>query len=342
MEKGCGRRWLFFSLVLFSTACSSKQAENPAAAPPLPPARDNAVACLGRIEPVDGITRISARSISGQPSIVARLLVDEGDPVKKGQLVAVLDSKEQLEKAWRQAESRIAVAEMRVAQVRAGAKAGDLAAQQAEIGRIETELANARKQRARQEELHEKGITPASLLDQRRLEVDSLTKLLQQANERLKSLAEIRKVDLDLAEAELSAAKTEALRVRAEYEKSMILAPIAGRVLAVYARSGEEVGAQGIIEVVNTDRMYVIGEVPEADVLKLKVGQRATITGDALSGKIQGVVDKIGSKVTKNRQFPVDPGSFSDSRVVEVKILVEDPASVANLVHAQVTAVIAP
>ena len=137
MEKGCGRRWLFFSLVLFSTACSSKQAENPAAAPPLPPARDNAVACLGRIEPVDGITRISARSISGQPSIVARLLVDEGDPVKKGQLVAVLDSKEQLEKAWRQAESRIAVAEMRVAQVRAGAKAGDLAAQQAEIGRIE-------------------------------------------------------------------------------------------------------------------------------------------------------------------------------------------------------------
>jgi HlyD family secretion protein len=324
--------------VLLAVSCAGKPAEQPPAAP-----RDNSISCLGRIEPVDGTTKVAARSISGQPSIIARLLVDDGDSVKKGDLIAVLDSGQQLERSWRAAESQIRVSETRLAQARAGAKASDLAAQQAEIARTEAELANARIEYTRAEKLHEKGVTATSVLDQRRLASERLVQTLQQAKERLKSLDEVRSVDVALAEAQLAAALTEAARAQAEFENTKIFSPIDGRVLEVSARTGEEVvGGQGIVELANTDRMYVIGEIPEAEATRVKVGQRATITGDALSGTVQGVVHKIGLKVAKNREFAVEPSAFADSRVLEVKILVDDPKAVADLIDAQVTAVITP
>ena len=46
-------------------------------------AKPDAIACLGKIGPEDGVVRLSARSISGQPSIVAELLVKEGDSVRR-------------------------------------------------------------------------------------------------------------------------------------------------------------------------------------------------------------------------------------------------------------------
>jgi HlyD family secretion protein len=330
-------KWLV-PIMLLAISCSK-----PPEKPQEPPPRDNSIACLGHVEPVDGISKIAARSLSGQPSIIGRLMVDDGDTVKKGDLIAVLDSSQQLERAWRAAESQIRVSETRLAQAKAGAKISDVAAQQAEIARLEAEVANARIERARAEKLNESGVTSTSVLDQRRLAEQRLDQSLAQAKERLKSLDEVRQVDVDLAEAQLAAARTEAARARAEYENTKIFSPIDGRVVKVVARAGEEVtGGQGIVELANTDRMYVIAEIPESEVARVKVGQRATITGDALTGTVNGVVHKLEMKVAKNREFAVEPSAFADARVLEVKILVDNPKAVADLIDAQVTAVITP
>lgn len=53
------------------------------------------IVCLGRISPDGDVIRLSARSISGQPSLVSELLVKQGDLVKRGQVLAVLDSRTQ-------------------------------------------------------------------------------------------------------------------------------------------------------------------------------------------------------------------------------------------------------
>ena len=330
-------KWLV-PVMLFAVSCSK-----PPEKPPAPPPRDTSIACLGRIEPVDGTTKVAARAISGQASIIARLLVDDGDMVKKGDLIAVLDSSQQLERSWRAAEAQIKVSETRLAQTRAGGKTSDVAAQQAEIARLDVELANAKVEYARAQRLHEKGVWATSVLEQKRLADDRLAQQLAAAKERLKSLDEVRKVDVDLAEAQLAQARTEAARSEAEYQNTKIFAPIDGKVVKVNARTGEEVGGgQGVVELANTNRMYVIAEVPEAEISRVKVGQRATIIGDALPGKIQGVVHKLEMKVAKNREFAVEPGAFADARVLEVKILVDNPKAVADLIDAQVTAVIMP
>src|SRR5688572_12866365 len=235
-------------LVVFATqyqACKTDQAVRVSTEQKAPV---ESVGCLGRIEPEHGIIRISARSISGQPSIVADLRVEENDEVRKGQLLAVLDSRQQLEAAWRSAEARIKVQEKRLEQVQAGAKTGDVGAREAEIARTESELAHAESEYRRYELLHNKQVVPRSALDSHRQRVDTLRQTLRQQKESLKSFSEVRGVDVDLARAELESATRDALRARSEFERSMIYSPIDGLVLQIHARTGEQVGSAGLME----------------------------------------------------------------------------------------------
>lgn len=346
-----GRKLLWFFCVALAVAAvaaavvfvRSTGNEQHTASPPAPdPAQEQAVGCLGRIEPEDGVIVVGARSISGQPSIIAELRVKEGDYIRTGQILAVLNSKDQLEAVWRQAEARIELAQKRLVQIKTGAKEGDIAAQRAEIARLQAELVNAAKEYERQQKLHQKGVTSASALDLSRLLVESKQQMLSQAKERLNSLTEVRQTDVNVAEAEVQAAIAEARRARAEFDQALIRSPIQGQVIRINARPGEEVGLKGIMELGKTDRMHVIAEVPETDIGRVKVGHHATITSSSLKGDIKGSVVQLGLKVAKNDVLNTDPAAYSDARVVEVKIRLEDSRSVANLIHGQVNVVIKP
>src|SRR3954469_13423945 len=50
------------------------------------------VGARARIEPEDGVTVVAAPYIGGQPSLITDLRVKEGDWLKTGQVIAVLDS----------------------------------------------------------------------------------------------------------------------------------------------------------------------------------------------------------------------------------------------------------
>jgi HlyD family secretion protein len=168
--------------------------QGPAASQRVQPQK-GAIGSLGRIEPGDGIVRVSARGLSGQPAIVGRVLVKEGDRVTSGQVLAELDTREQLEAAVSQAAARIEVARRHLAQVQAGAKASDVAAQQADVERIQSELSNAEAEYKRHASLGTN--TTASELERLKLRVDSATRSLAAAKDRLASLTEVRPVDVE-------------------------------------------------------------------------------------------------------------------------------------------------
>lgn len=302
----------------------------------------NAIACLGRIEPEDGVRVIGARSLSGEPSLIGEVKVHEGDTVHAQQILAVLNSKDELEAVLRQAQANVALARTRLVQVKAGVKTGDIAAQKAEVARIQVELENAQVEYARTQALYDEKVGSKSTLDLRKVEVESKARLLDQAKERLNSLAEVRDTDVNVVEADVAVAVAQEQRARAEYEASIVRAPISGQVIKIHARPGEEVGAKGIMELGHTDHMYAIAEVPDTQIGLVQIGYRAVVTIDGLPVQLRGKVEQIGSEVGRNELQYTDGAALSDARVIEVKILLDDAQSTARFIHAQARVLIQP
>ena len=88
--------------------------------------------------------------------------------------------------------------------------------------------------------------------------------------------------------------------------------------------------------------MYVVAEVSDRDIARVRVGQRASIIGDAFTEPLGGIVERIGTKVAKNDVLNVDPAAMSDARVVETWIRLDTSEKAAGLIHGQVTVRITP
>ena len=186
----------------------------------------------------------------------------------------------------------------------------DHAAIKADGARLTAELRNAQTEWQRYDRLFKEGFVSASERDSWATKVDSLQAQLE--------------------------------RAKAELDLSVVRSPIAGRVLDVHARQGEKVGPDGIVELGQTDAMYAIAEVYETDVTRVRIGQRATVTSPALPQPVAGTVDRIGLKIGKKDVLSVDPAAKTDARVIEVRILLDDPQQVAGLTNLEVDVAITP
>jgi len=123
---------------------------------------------------------------------------------------------------------------------------------------------------------------------------------------------------------------------------STVLAPQKGQVLFVHARPGERIGVEGVVELGRTDRMYAVAEVYETDIINVKAGQGARVLSPALPGPVSGTVESIGLKVGRMDVLGLDPVAQADARVIEVKILLDDPGVVSHLTNLQVEVEITP
>jgi HlyD family secretion protein len=139
----------------------------------------------------------------------------------------------------------------------------------------------------------------------------------------------VAEADIDVAAARLQLQEKELLR-------SQIYAPVDGKVLAIKARPGELVGADGILELGQVEKMYAIAEVYEADVGRLRNGQRAIVSSPALTGSLSGQIERIRPIVRKQDEIGTDPAARKDARIVEVEVLLDSPERVATFTHLQV------
>jgi HlyD family secretion protein len=302
-----------------------------------PKPRVRAVAALGRLAPEGEITRLSAfNSLEG--ARIEDLLVQQGDTVRVGQVVATLTTRTSRQAALLRAQKQLGIAQAQLARVKAGAKMGDVSAQQATISRLQTEIENARLEYERNLTLFEEGAISASQRDARQLTLNTLQAQLDQAKANLGSVSEVRAVDVNVAQAEVENAMAAVKVAETDLELTNIRSPLYGQVLKVHVRPGEIVGANGIAEIAKTDRMYAVTEVYETDIQKIRIGQRATITSDAIVGKLQGTVAKVGLRVEKQETFDINPLAKTDHKVIEVKVELnpEDSQKVAGLTNLQV------
>lgn len=143
---------------------------------------------------------------------------------------------------------------------------------------------------------------------------------LESAQEKWKSLqisgadeAELESAEMNIKSAELNIKQTE-LEIQDYKEKAKapdpLVAPIDGTVTAVNIKAGDEVSARlEAFTIVNYKKLQMTISADELDITKIKVGQKANITLDALSGqKITGTVTEISKEGTSSNgvsTFPV-------------------------------------
>lgn len=277
------------------------------------------VSALGRLEPWHGALKITApitpESTGG--IVLGKLLVERGDDVKAGQLLAVTEAAGLMQA---QVATAKAEREYRSRQATAAASAATAACVEAKVA----EQASQRRQ-----DLLARKLVSNEVAEQAKGESDAGKAVCASA----RASAQAATAAVALADAELK-------RAQAILQRAYIRAPVDGRVLDVHARPGEMVGPQGILELGRVDRMYAIAEVYETDIGKVRVGQTATISSRAIGRTLTGTVERIRQQVRKQDQLGTDPAARKDARIVEVEIKLDNPAPAAGLSNLQVEIII--
>jgi HlyD family secretion protein len=355
------------------TFYSTDRFSQPASQPIVTPAPIRKVTALGRLEPEAEAIGLSA-PLSLDSDRVAQLLVKEGDRVKAGQIIAILDSRDRLQDALEQAQEQVRVAQAQLAQVKAGAKTGEIQAQQETIARLQAEIAgeiatqsatiarwqaevrHARAEYNRFEQLYRQGAESASNADSKRLAVETaeaqlnealsgknrtvetLQAQLREARATLSRISEVRPVDVKAAQTEVDNAIAARKQAQTNLQQAYIRSPMAAQILKIHTRTGEKIGDAGIVELGQTSQMVAVAEIYQTDISKVKLGQQAVVTSQAFSGELKGKVSQIGLQVNRQNIFSNQPGENLDRRVIEVKIRLnpEDSDKVAGLTNLQV------
>jgi HlyD family secretion protein len=279
------------------------------------------VSALGRLEPANGVIRVGASStpqaILG--AILVELHADEGDDVKKGQLLAVTDTATVMNALVAEAEAGLIFAEKEVEATRSASKE---ACVRAEVAEREAE---------RRTRLQAQGVAGEEEAESARGEAEARKASCASASTQVR-----------LAETGVVVAQAHLARARAEAQRSYIHAPLDGRVLDIIVRPGELIGEFGILEVGQVDRMFAIAEVFETDIRRVRTGQRATIRSAALKEELEGTVTHIRQKVEKQDEIGTDPAARKDARIIEVAIELDDSTAASRLTNLQVDVLIHP
>jgi HlyD family secretion protein len=335
------------------------------------------VTALGRIEPEGEVIKLSA-AISGEGSRVAKILVQEGYMVKAGQVIAILDNSDRLQAELTEAKAEVKMIQSKIAQVQAGAKPGEITAQQAIIDRLtvesqgdidtqkanleklQAELLNAEAENKRYQQLYIEGAISASQKDSKNLNVETAKKSLQAAQSQLKKLelsnqqkikeasatlnqiSEVRKVDVEAAIAELNRANTIVKKATINLQQAYVKSPQNGQVFEIHTHPGELISNNGIADIGKTSQMYVVAEVYESDITKIIQGKQVRIVSDTFAQELQGKVERIGLQVRKQNLTNTDPSSNIDNRIVKVHIRLNKASTqqAAKFTNMQVKAII--
>lgn len=222
---------------------------------------------------------------------VRELLVDEGDEVKAGQVLARLET-DVVEVNLARSASQVARAEAAITQARA------LVAE-AEPTVVEAE-ASLRRTRA----LSEKGIVGQDVLDAKVSAAAAATARLASARQ-----------SVALAEADLAATKAERAELELRRSKAEVKAPTDGLVLRRAAQLGQIVSAAGggLFEIARDGLVELDADVSETALGRLRKGEPAEVTaagGIEVAGEVRLVSPRVdqASRLGRVRiALPRDP-----------------------------------
>ena len=266
-------------------------------------------------------------AFEGQGRII-RILHDEGDRVKAGEVLAELDSK-QLELQLDAARIALRLSEERLRKFQNGNRKEDVEAalhrlREAQESHHLLELEYHRK----------KGVfdkTGGSGIS--RQELDAAEGALKRAGEAVNTLKAqhdlmvngTREEDIAIAEIEVAAQKKNIEILEDQISRTRLLAPADGVIRTRLAEIGDMAGpAKTVFTILLSDRKWVRAYIDEPRLSRVRTGMPVTVRIDSLSQALEGTVGFI-SDVAEFTPKNVETSELRTSLVYEVRIIVKDP-----------------
>ncbi len=252
-------------------------------------AHDGVVVASGHIEAID--VRVATK-VRGR---LLRRPVDEGDAVKTGQLLGVIDTVDaelSLREAEAQRDQADAVFRLRVA----GSRREDIAELAARVEGVLADLSGAEKELKRQENLVAEGVTTAKTRDDALARRDVLAGQLESAKQALaRAKAGSRDQEIDAARAARDAMEARIAQLRQQIADATVVSPTDGLVTEKIAEPGELLAAGApILVITDLGRPWLTVYVAEPDLGKIRLGAPAEVVTDG-GEKRQGKVSFIAS-----------------------------------------------
>ncbi|MEW5745608.1 MAG: efflux RND transporter periplasmic adaptor subunit [Nitrospirota bacterium] len=249
--------------------------------------------------PVSGNVEVTEGNIGFKSSgrIVA-LPVEEGDSVKEGDRLAVLDSAE-LESQAAQQRASLQETRTKLQELRAGSRPQEIEQARAAVRAAEAEMVNAKRELGRADLLYKNGAISAQQMDRAQKAYDTAVAGYRKALESL-SLAKEgpRREEIRAAQDRVQQAEASLSAAQERLKDTVLYAPIAGVVLNKNVELGETVApGTPVYTIGDLANPWVKVYIREPDLGLVKLGQRAEITTDSYPGKVyEGVVSYIASE----------------------------------------------
>ena len=265
------------------------------------------VVATGKVEP---ITKVEVKSKAS--GIVKKLLVDAGDRVKKGQLLAQLD-KEEISAQVAQSHAGLQAAE-------ASLKSAQADYERAKVDAEGPDVPLLKRAYERATGMAKEGVVSTSALE------DAQKNYEMALNKQNAAKAQVTVLKAKIAQAEAQVAQDKANLAQLEEQLSYtdIISPIEGVVLSRNVEMGDAVSsilvlgssATLVMTLGDTSEVYVKGKVDESDIGKVYLGQPARI-------KVESFKDKtFNGHVTKISPMGVEKDNVT---TFEVRVSINNP-----------------
>ncbi len=330
----------------------SVPSQSPSVTTPATPPAKNVTLASARLSPVQRTLKATGTVAAVEPIDIysqatglqiRQVLVDEGDEIKDGQTLVLLDDAVQ-QAQLNQARAEVAQAEARLDELKAGTRPEIIAQTQEKVKRLkaereeaiaEWELAKMRVQRNTQ--LQQEGAIALDLLDglrntekTKQAAVSQAQANLGQAQQELRELENgARPQEIAQASAQLANAKAKSQMMSAQLRDTKITSPVSGKISQRDARVGNvTTNNQKLFTIIENGQLELRLKVPETQLTAVRPGQKVIITSDAdrdlrLTGNVREIEPRVDEssrqgiiRVDLGRQPNLKPGMFLRGAIV--------------------------
>jgi HlyD family secretion protein len=261
--------------------------------------------------------------IAGDPvggSVLTELRIKNGQTVKRGEIIAILNNYATADVEVRRIESELAKARRQRESMISGYRTTEIALQEISVRTASEE------NRLKDLELSRSSVPP----DQKQLQSNLSQQSLEREQAKLRFQKEVLAADLAQAESDIAILQAKLDEARIERELAVVRSPLDGVVVDIYTRQGERISFRGIAKIVDLDQIRIFADVDEIHLRTVKPGGKVEFTFQGSRTVHVGTIARTPLTVKRTKRSEADLGE-SNARLVEVEIKPDDPHGIPQM-----------